>query len=80
MSAVVERQLGAGDRPDPEWLQRLRHLHGAVKPIVVGQRKGAVTLLSGGPRQLCRMRRSVEERVGRVAVELDIRHEHMFAY
>ena len=80
MGAVVERELGARDRPDPERLQRLRHLHGAVQPVVVGQREGVVTLLSGRPGQLDRMRCPVEERVGRVAVKLDVRHEHMFAY
>ncbi len=79
MGAVVERQLGARDRADPERLQRVRHLHGAVEPVVVGQRKGAVALPGRGPRQLSRMRRPVEERVGRVAVKLDIWHEHMFA-
>ena len=56
----------------PSGAQRLRHLHGAVKAVVVGQREGAVALVGGGPRQLRRMRRPVEERVGRVAVELDI--------
>ena len=79
MRAVVERQLGARDRPDPERLQRLRHLHGAVQPVVVGQRERAVALLGRGRRQLHRMRGAVEERVGRVAVELDVWHEHMFA-
>ena len=29
----------------PSGLQRLRHLHGAVQPVVVGQREGAVALL-----------------------------------
>ena len=79
MGAVVERDLRSRDRPHPERLQRVRHLHGAVQPVVVGQREGAVALLSGGPGQLGRMRRPVEERIGRVAVELDVWHEHMFA-
>jgi hypothetical protein len=80
VGAVVERHLGAGDRTDPERLQRLRHLHGAVEPVVICQRERAVALLGRDPRQLDRMRRPVKERVGRVAVELDIWHEHMFAY
>jgi PHP family Zn ribbon phosphoesterase len=50
-----------------------------VESVVVGQREGAVTLLRGGAGQLGRMRCPVEERVGRVAVELDVWHEHMFA-
>ena len=79
MAAVVERDLSARDRPEPERLQRLGHLHGAVKPVVVGQRERFVTLLRRRPRQLNRMRRAVQERVGGVAVELDVRHERMFA-
>ena len=67
----------------PSGAQRPRHLHGAVQPVVVGQREGAVALVGGGSRQLGRMRRPVEERVGRVAVELPpataTGHEHMFA-
>ena len=63
-----------------ERLQRLRHLHRAVEAVVVGEREGAVALLGRRPGQLDRMRRAVEERVGGVAVELDVRHEHMFAY
>jgi hypothetical protein len=77
--AVVERDLGAGDRPHAERLQRLRHLHGAVKPVVVGERERRVALLRGYSGELCRMRRPVKERVGRVAMELDVWHEHMFA-
>ncbi len=80
MAAVVERQLGARDRPHAERLQRLRHLHGAVEPVVVGQRESAVALLGRYAGELSRMRRAVEERVGGMAVELDIRHERMFAY
>ena len=72
VAAVVERQLRAGDRPHVERAQRPRHLHGAVQPVVVGQRESAVALLSRRSSQLGRMRRPVEERVGRVAMELDI--------
>ncbi len=80
MMAVVERQLGAGDRTDAERLRRLRELHRAVEAVVVGQRKRRVPLLSGGRGQLDRMRRSIEERVGRMAVELDVgQGERMFA-
>ena len=55
MGAVVERQLGARDRPDPERLQRMRHLHGAVEAVVVGEREGAVALLGGRAGELNRM-------------------------
>ena len=64
----------------PSGLQRLRHLHGAVQAVVVGQRERLVALLGRRPGQLDRVRGAVEERVGGVAVELDVGHEHMFAH
>ncbi len=70
--AVVERELGARDRPDAVGLERLGHLHGAVEPVVVGQRERLVTLLGGGGRELHRVRGSVQEGEGRMAVELDV--------
>ena len=79
VGAVVERELRSGDRAHPEGAQRARHLHCAVKAVVVGQREGAVALFGGDPRKLSRMRSPVEEGVRRVAVELHIGHEHMFA-
>ncbi len=79
--AVVERQLGARDRADAERPRRAGELHGAVQAVVVGQGERRVALLSGGRGQLDRMRRSVEEREGRMAVELDVgQGERMFAY
>ena len=79
MGAVVERQLGARDRADPERLERMRHLHGAVEAVVVGQREGAVALLGRRAGQLDRMRGPVKKRVRGVAMQLYIRHERMFA-
>jgi hypothetical protein len=61
VSAVVERQLRARDRADPERLQGVRHLHGAVEPVVVGQRQGAVALVGRCTGQLNGMRRPVKE-------------------
>ena len=80
MGAVVERQLGARDRADPERLERLRHLHGAVEAVVVGQGQGAVALLRRHPRELHGVRGTVKKRIRGVAMQLYIRHEHMFAY
>ena len=79
MAAVVERELGAGDRPDAERLEGVGHLHRPVQPVVVGQRERFMALLGSRSGQLQRVRGPVEERVGRVAVELDVGHEHMFA-
>jgi hypothetical protein len=53
--AVVERQLGARDRPDPKRLERLSGLHGAVQPVVVGHGQRRVALLRGRARQLHRV-------------------------
>ena len=55
MRAVVEGDLGSGDVADPQRLERLRHLHGAVQPIVIGESERAVTLLGGGPGELNRV-------------------------
>ena len=57
---VVERDLRAGDRPR-ERLQRLGHLHGAVQPVVVGQRKRLMSLLGRRGGQLNRVRCPVQE-------------------
>ena len=59
--AVVERDLGAGDRPDAERLRGLGELHGAVQAVVVGERQRLVALLRGGAGQLDRVRRAVEK-------------------
>ncbi len=80
MGAVVERDLGAGDRSHPERLERLGHLHGAVEPVVVGEGESLVALLGRRPGQLHWVRGAIEKGEGRVAVELDVGHEHMFAY
>ena len=79
MAAVVERDLGTGDRPHTQRLQRLRHLHCAVQAVVIGQRKSAVPLGGGRSRKFDRMGRPVQKRVGGMTVQLDVRHEHMFA-
>ena len=80
MGAVLERDLGTGDVADPERAQRLGHLHGAVQAVVIGERQRLVALLGGRPRELDGVRRAVEERVGGVAMELHVGHEHMFAW
>jgi hypothetical protein len=79
VGAVVERDLRARDRPHAERLQRLCHLHRAVKPVVVGQRESRVAVLSRYTGELCRMRRAVKKGIGGVAMKLNVRHEHMFA-
>jgi hypothetical protein len=78
--AVVERDLRPGDRAHAEGGRLVRQLHRAVDGVVVGQRERLVALLGGHGGELARHRGAVEERVGRVRVELDVGHEHMFAY
>jgi hypothetical protein len=70
--AVVERQLGPDDRADPERLRRLGELHRAVESVVVDHPDRLVTLVGRRGRQLDWVRRPVEERERRVAVELDV--------
>ena len=70
--AAVERDLRAGDRPHAERLRRVRELERAVDAVVVGERERLVSELRRARRELLRLRRAVEERVRRVAVELDV--------
>src|SRR4029077_4979683 len=77
--AVVERQLGARDRLDPEPGASMRGLHRPVQTVVVGQRERLVAELGRGRGQFRRMRSAFQERKGGVAVQLD-RHERMFAH
>jgi hypothetical protein len=67
-----QRHLGTGDRAHAERLRRVRELERAVEAVVVGERERAVAELGGAERELLRVRRAVEERVRRVAVELDV--------
>ena len=70
--AVGERHLGAGDGAQAERLRRVGELERAVDAVVVGERERLVAELDRPRRQLLRLRGAVEERVGGVAVELDV--------
>ena len=70
--AAFERDLGAGDRADAELLRRVRELERAVDAVVVGQRERRIAERGRPGGQLLRMGRPVEERVRRMAVELDV--------
>ena len=72
MRAVRERHLGAGDRAEAERPRRVRELERAVDAVVVGERERLVAELDGAGGELLRLRGAVEERVGGVAVELDV--------
>ncbi len=83
VQAAVEGDLRPGDRPDTEVLCGVRELERPVDAVVVGEGERRVAELGGPGRQLLRLRRAVEERVGRVRVKLDVAHprvlhEHMF--
>ena len=79
VAAVVERQLGAVQRAQPNRLGRLGVLHRAADVVVVGQRERLVPQLARRDGLFVRQRSAVEEREGGVRVQLDIGHEHMFA-
>ena len=70
--AAFDRDLGAGDRADAELLRRVRELERAVDAVVVGQRERRIAERGRPGGQLLRMGRPVEERVRRMAVELDV--------
>jgi len=72
--AVLDRQLGTRDRPHPEPLARMRELHRAPDAVVVGERDGAVAMHRRGGGELFRRGSAVEERIGRVGVELGVTH------
>ncbi len=74
MTAVVERDLRAVQGPQAHRLGRLGELHRAADRVVVGQRQRAAPALEGRGHQLVGQGRAVEEREGRVAVELDVGH------
>ena len=75
MRPVRERDLCAGDRPHAEVLRRVRELERAVDAVVVGERERLVAELRRAGRELLRLRRPVKEGVGRVRVQLDVRHD-----
>jgi hypothetical protein len=70
--AVGEGHLGAGDRTQAERPGRVGELERAVDPVVVGERERVVAELDGARGELLGQGGAVEERVGRVAVELGV--------
>ena len=73
MRPVLERHFRAGDRPQPYCLRGVGELERAVDAVVVGERERLVAELCRLRGQLLGMRRTVQERVRRVAVQLDVR-------
>ena len=68
----AERDLGAGDRAQPEVLGRVGELERPVDPVVVGERERVVAELDRPRGELLGQRGAVEERVRRVRVQLDV--------
>lgn len=71
---TFQRDLRTGDRTHTERLRRVRELERAVDAVVVGKGERRIVELRRAGRELLRMRGTVEERVRRVAVELDVAH------
>ena len=71
-----ERDLGAGDRAQPEVLGGVGELERAVDAVVVGERERVVAELGRAGGELLGLRGAVEERVGRVRVQLDVSGAH----
>ena len=74
VSAALERHLRPGDRPHAERLRRVRELERAEDPVVVGEGERLVAELGRAQRELLGQRGAVQEGIGRVRVELDVRH------
>ena len=72
VAAVVEIHLRTVQRLQPEPLGRLRELHRAAQPVVVGDRERRVAELRRGGRQLVGQGGAVEEGEGGVGVELGV--------
>ena len=72
MRAVRQRHLGAGDRPDAEVLRGVGELERAVDAVVVGERERGIPEFGGADGELLRQRRTVEEGVRRVRMQLDV--------
>ena len=79
VTAVVEVDLRAVDRPQAERGRGLGELHRARDAVVVGERHRAVAELGRGGGEFVGQRGAVQEREGRVGVELDVHCERMFA-
>ena len=72
MSAAVERDLRARDRTHAERLRRVCELERAVHTVVVRERERLVPELRGARSELLRLRRAVQEAIGRMCVQLDV--------
>ena len=79
MPAVRQVHLDPVDGPQPQRLGRHRELHRARHAVVIHHRHGRMPGLHGSRRELGGRGGAVQEREGRVRVELDVGHEHMFA-
>ena len=73
MRLVVDSQLRAGDRAHAEAAAGVRELHRAPDAVVVGERNRRIAVDGRGGRQLLGARSTVEERIGRVGVQLGVR-------
>ena len=80
VAAVVEVELGAVQSAQAERLRALGELHRARNRVVVGQAEALIAELERSEHEFLGQRGAVEERVGRVGMQLRVnRHERMFA-
>jgi len=76
MRAISQGQLGAGDRCDASSPRSSRELHGAVKPIMVGDGQSLVAQIGGLANDLLWQGRPIEKGECGVEMELDVRSWH----
>ena len=80
VAAIVEIDLGPVERSQAQRPGGDGELHRAGDRVVVGEGQRRIAMADSGGGDLIRQRGAVQERERRVAVELDIRHERMFAF
>jgi len=79
VAPVGQRDLGPVDRAQADPSGGLRELHRPRDRVMVGERQSGMAAFERGRHELLGLGGPVQEREGRMAVELDVGHEHMFA-
>ena len=73
---LPEGDFRSRDRLEIGPFRRVGEFHGAVEPVVVRERERRVAELYRAHRQFLGMRRAVQERKTRMAVQFNVGHSH----
>src|SRR2546423_4735496 len=72
LAAIGQRDRGAGDCLNTEWLGRVRERERAVDAVAIGEREGGIAVAMRFGENLIRRRGAVEEGIGGVAMQLGV--------